>query len=108
MELYRKQYEGEVQRQGGADNDYDRDAYRRSVEAAAQVIAETEQKVADLKARITELEQLTAGMKRPVRKPGEAAGQTPPGTPVTEGATEVVMPAAGPVPQKEPLPPPQL
>ena len=104
VELDRKQYEGQLQRQRDADNDYDRDAYRISMEVAEQHLAQREQTVADLKARIAELERLTAGMKRPARK---AQGpQGPPGTPVKEGAAEVVMPAGGPIPKKEPPPEP--
>ena len=103
--LDRKQYEGQLQRSRDADNDYDRDAYRISMEVAEQHLTQREQTVADLKARIAELEQLTSGMKRPARK---AQGpQGPPGTPVKEGAAEVVMPGGGPIPQKEPPPPPQ-
>lgn len=107
LELDRKQYQGEIERQRDADNDYDRDAYRTSMEVAEAHLAQREQAVADLKARIAELEQLTAGMKRPARKPGQAAGNKPPGTPATEGANEVVMPGGGPIPEKQP-PPPQL
>jgi len=104
VELDRKQYEGQLQRQRDADNNYDRDAYRISMEVAEQHLAQREQTVADLKARIAELEQLTSGMKRPARK---AQGpQGPPGTPVKEGAVEVVMPGGGPIPQKEPPPKP--
>jgi len=104
LELDRKQYEGQLQRQRDADNDYDRDAYRTSMEVAEDHLTQREQTVADLKARIAELEQLTAGMKRPARK---AQGpQGPPGTPVTEGAAGVVPSAGGPIPQKEPPPKP--
>jgi len=104
VELDRKQYEGQLQRKRDADNNYDRDAYRISMEVAEQHLAQREQTVADLKARIAELEQLTSGMKRPARK---AQGpQGPPGTPVKEGAVEVVMPGGGPIPKKEPPPEP--
>jgi len=104
VELDRKQFEGQLERLREADNDYDRDAYRVSMEVAEQHLTRREQTVADLKARIAELERLTAGMKRPAQK---AQGPTgPPGTPVKEGAAEVVMPGGGPIPQKEPPPEP--
>ena len=104
VELDRKQYEGQLQRQRDADNNYDRDAYRTSMEVAEQHLTQREQTVADLKARIAELERLTAGMKRPASKAQKPQG--PPGTRVTEGAAEVVMPGGGPIPQKEPPPEP--
>ncbi|MGH9805550.1 MAG: hypothetical protein ACRD4D_10300 [Candidatus Acidiferrales bacterium] len=104
LELDRKQYEGQLQRLRDADNDYDRDAYRTSMEVAERHLAQREQAVEELKARIAELEQLTSGMKRPARK---AQGpQGPPGTPVKADAVEVVQPGGGPVPKKEPPPEP--
>jgi len=104
VELDRKQFEGQLQRLRDADNDYDRDAYRISMEVAEQHLTQREQTVADLKARIAELEQLTSGMKRPARK---AQGpKAPPGAQVKEGDAEIVMPAGGPIPQKEPPPEP--
>jgi len=103
VELDRKQFEGQLQRLRDADNDYDRDAYRISMEVAEQHLTQREQTVADLKARVAELERLTSGLKRPARK---AKGPTaPPGAQVKEGDAEIVMPAGGPIPQKEPPPP---
>lgn len=106
LELDRKQYEGQLQRWREADNDYDRDAYRTSMEVAEQHLTQREQTVEGLRARIAELEQLTSGLKRPAGMAQKPQG--PPGTRVTEGAAEVVMPGGGPIPQKEPPPPPQL
>jgi hypothetical protein len=103
LALDRKQYEGQLERLRNADNDYDRDAYRRSLDVAEGHLTQREQTVEDLKKRITELEQLTSGLKRPA---AQAKPQGPPGTAVKPGAAEVVNPGGGPIPQKEPPPPP--
>lgn len=105
LELYRQQLEEGNQRLRDADNDYDRDAYRRSVEASEQVLANAEETVKQLAARIAELETLTKGMKRPTRKPGE---KNPNPQQLKEAPPGLVSPAAGPKPEKEQPPPPPI
>lgn len=90
---YQQQLETQYQRRSEADNDYDRDAFDRSIEASEQVIAETEQTIQELEARVAELEALTKGLKRPPPKPQEeeAAEQRP-----AEPPPELIAPRAQP------------
>jgi cell division protein FtsB len=90
---YERQLEVQYQRRSDADNDYDRDAFDRSIEASEQVIVETEQTIQELEARIAELEALTKDLKRPPPKPQEeeAAEQRP-----VEPPPELIAPRAQP------------
>jgi predicted RNase H-like nuclease (RuvC/YqgF family) len=89
---YQQQLETQYQRRSEADNDYDRDAFDRSIEASQQVIVETEQTIQELEARVAELEVLTKDLKRPPPKPEEEAGEQQP----MEAPPELIAPRAQP------------
>lgn len=90
---YQRQLEVQYQRRSEADNDYDRDAFDRSIEASEQVIVETERTIQELEARIAELEELTRNLQRPPPKlqEEEAAEQQP-----AEPRPELIAPRAQP------------
>ena len=102
LELYRTQRDRVVEKWRNADNNYDRDVYGRSVEAADAQVAEAEQTIKDLQARVAELESRTKGMKRPKAKPVEKKAEEQPAAP----PAEMVPSAGGPIPTKEGQPPP--
>ncbi len=105
-DIYRRAIATEEQRLRDADNDYDRDAYARSLQASREQLAGAEAQVAELQARIAELEQLTAGKKRPAPKPEDAQKKNPAQIPPDKIPDNLVKPGAGPAPGKEPPPPP--
>lgn len=94
LAAYRKQIAAQYEMRGNAETDYDRDSLDRSIDASEEVIRQTEQAVADLQARVAELEKLTQGMTRPAPKPGEKEAETKSG--VVPPPPELVMPQAGP------------
>ena len=105
LALYQRQLEKAEQLWRDAGNDYDRDNYGASVSAVVEKIAEAEQAIKELTARIAQLEQQTKGMKPPKKK---EAAKDPNPQQLKEIPAEFVDPAAGPVPTKEgqPAPPP--
>ncbi len=105
-DIYRRAIATEEQRLRDADSDYDRDAYARSLEVSRGQLVNAEAQVAELQARIAELEQLTAGKKRPAPKPEDAQKKNPAQIPPDEIPDNLVKPGAGPAPGKEPPPPP--
>jgi exonuclease VII large subunit len=93
LALYQRGVEQERQRLDEADNDYDREAYGRSLDASQDRVAETEQTIDDLNARIAELEKLTQNLKRPPPKPAEGKkAEAQPAQP----PPELIAPQPGP------------
>lgn len=93
LDLYQRGIVEVRQRLDEADNDYDREAYSRSLDASEDLVIETEQTIEDLNARIAELEKLTQNLKRPPPKPAEQEkAEAQPAQP----PPELVVPQPGP------------
>lgn len=106
LEAYRRSLEAVVARWRAADNDYDRDIYRQAIGPAEEEVAEAEATVEELRARIAELEQLTAGKQRPAPRE-EGAEEAPRRLNPDEAEGLFVPPAAGPDMRKDKPEPPE-